>query len=329
MSTDAVIKVSSRSLWKRWRALLMLVLISFLGLALVQLSSSNADDWLCNFNSYLYNMAEHGDRIVWDTEQFAWTSKMRTAVSEIEAELAAWEEKLGSLGPLFKDIDYGQESVDQKGGWRTMWLRVFTLDTPAVKLFPVTMRHLEAVPGLAGIMFSTLAPHACLQPHVGPSKSILRYHLGLRVPGESEQQRPRLHIYRYHSGCNDMELNSHSPPERMWKDMCGCQHMCECRDCNWMARYSDGRGHPVHTHRWVESGTDFMFDDTYLHSVVNPSTNPRVVLWLDIERPDLGFVARWTNRIFMWAAVRTRGSQGADIATAMQDYFKTQGDFHG
>ena len=45
------------------------------------------------------------------------------------------------------------------------------------------------------------------------------------------------------------------------------------------------------TKRWVE-GEGFMFDDTYLHSASNTGTESRIVLFLDIDRNDIGLATR-------------------------------------
>ena len=53
---------------------------------------------------------------------------------------------------------------------------------PNARLCPQTVALLHAVPGLRTAGFSTLAPHAHIQPHCGTSSVVLRCHLGLQVP---------------------------------------------------------------------------------------------------------------------------------------------------
>ena len=48
-------------------------------------------------------------------------------------------------------------------------------------------------------------------------------------------------------------------------------------------------------------GQDTLFDDTYVHAVENGTDQPRVVLFLDIERPFPGWFAHWLNRLVFWA----------------------------
>lgn len=74
-------------------------------------------------------------------------------------------------------------TIDTHEKWTSIVLRLFDQDTEFAQLFPTTMRVLSrAGVHIPSIIFSTLAPGAVLKPHRGVTKSVLRYHLGLRVP---------------------------------------------------------------------------------------------------------------------------------------------------
>lgn len=47
-------------------------------------------------------------------------------------------------------------------------------------------------------------------------------------------------------------------------------------------------------------GHDVIFDDTYMHAVQNGCDQPRVILFLDIERPFPGRGTRTFNRLVLW-----------------------------
>ena len=49
------------------------------------------------------------------------------------------------------------------------------------------------------------------------------------------------------------------------------------------------------TYSWRD-GKDVMFDDTMIHSVRNNTTKPRIILFLDIERPQEGFFKSITKK---------------------------------
>jgi aspartyl/asparaginyl beta-hydroxylase (cupin superfamily) len=61
---------------------------------------------------------------------------------------------------------------------------------------PETSRLLAQIPDLIQAFFSILDPHKHIKPHRGPTKTMLRYHLGLMVP---EHSPPRMRVKdRYH-----------------------------------------------------------------------------------------------------------------------------------
>ncbi len=53
--------------------------------------------------------------------------------------------------------------------------------------FPATAALLRRIPNITTAMFSILDGHAHIPAHFGPSKGVLRYHLGLIVPAEGDQ----------------------------------------------------------------------------------------------------------------------------------------------
>ena len=52
-----------------------------------------------------------------------------------------------------------------------------------LRAIPETVRLLHRIPGMKSAMFSILAPRKYIAPHRGPYKGVLRYHLGLIIPG--------------------------------------------------------------------------------------------------------------------------------------------------
>ncbi|MDT8282008.1 MAG: aspartyl/asparaginyl beta-hydroxylase domain-containing protein, partial [Gammaproteobacteria bacterium] len=49
-------------------------------------------------------------------------------------------------------------------------------------LCPRTAAVLDALPGMRTAMFSILAPHYHIPAHKGPTRAVIRAHLGLRIP---------------------------------------------------------------------------------------------------------------------------------------------------
>jgi len=135
--------------------------------------------------------------------------------------------------------DLGGDS-DVFNKWQTIILRLYDRDTDYASMFPNTMKILNKNDRIKTIIFSTFAPGAKLIPHRGVSRTVLRYHLGLKVPHD------RINCYL-----------------TLW----------DTKD-NFEVMYR---------HSW-EVGKDIIFDDNYLHTAVNPTTDPRTVLLLDIKR---------------------------------------------
>jgi beta-hydroxylase len=54
---------------------------------------------------------------------------------------------------------------------------------------------------------------------------------------------------------------------------------------------------------------DVLFDDTYVHAVENGCDEPRVILFLDIERPFRGRLSRNFNRLALWAVSQFPGKR--------------------
>ena len=98
---------------------------------------------------------------------------------------------------------------------------------------PRTAEILGSLPDLQNAWFSILAPGYHIPPHRGPTKAVVRCHLGLRIPGAAE----------------------------------------EC----WIRVGNEVR-------HWVQ-GKCLCFDDTFEHEVRNTTTEARVVLFLDLDRP--------------------------------------------
>ena len=68
--------------------------------------------------------------------------------------------------------------------WENIILRAFNKDTNNIKYFPKTFNLIKNDCTFA--MFSILPPGKTLLPHYGPYNGILRYHLGLIIPKDTE-----------------------------------------------------------------------------------------------------------------------------------------------
>ena len=118
------------------------------------------------------------------------------------------------------------------------------------RLAPRTAELLRDIPGVYTAFFSILDPHQYVTPHYGYYKGILRYHLGVIIPGDNADRSAWLRV--------------NSSPEAN-----------EIRQKSLI-----DKGERYH---W-RNGEGVIFDDFHLHDAANDSDEVRVVLWLDIAR---------------------------------------------
>src|SRR5208282_4291564 len=85
---------------------------------------------------------------------------------------------------------------------------------------PETVRVLQRIPGMKSAMFSILAPRKHIPEHRGMYKGVLRYHLGLIVPGSEGSCRIRVgnDVRCWKEGKSLIFDDSH--PHEVWND-CG------------------------------------------------------------------------------------------------------------
>ena len=85
------------------------------------------------------------------------------------------------------DDPYFQELVDQKKKWKKLYIKWYSdIDPLAKELCPKTCEIISKLPNIKLAMFSILFPGTKIKIHNGPSKSCLRYHLGLCTPNSEK-----------------------------------------------------------------------------------------------------------------------------------------------
>ncbi len=136
--------------------------------------------------------------------------------------------------PAFHQLSPDQVRISKGDNWKTFAFYVFgERVNDNCRACPATAAVLDTLPGLQNAWFSILAPRYHIPPHRGPTRSVVRCHLGLLIPD----------------------------------DAASC----------WI-RVDD------QTRAWT-AGACLCFDDTYEHEVRNNTDQPRVVLFVDFDRP--------------------------------------------
>lgn len=126
-----------------------------------------------------------GDRAFEDASEFPWVARVEREWPAIRREL---DEILLGREPVpeFPELSEEQRRITT-GQWRSFFFVAYgrRIDDNCRRC-PRSAAALEHIPGMVTAMFSILAPGARLEPHRGPFKGVLRYHLALKVPADRE-----------------------------------------------------------------------------------------------------------------------------------------------
>jgi aspartyl/asparaginyl beta-hydroxylase (cupin superfamily) len=128
----------------------------------------------------------HGRQAWFDAREFAWTADLEQRWPEVRRELDRVLLDREAI-PSFQDVSIEQRAITDDNRWKTYFMFVFGTPIGAnCERCPLTVELLQAIPGLQNAMFSILAPGKHIPEHRGPYNGVLRYHLALKVPGDSE-----------------------------------------------------------------------------------------------------------------------------------------------
>ena len=90
--------------------------------------------------------------------------------------------------PTFHEMSPDQVRISRGDNWRTYAFYVFgTRIDENCRACPLTAKLLDAMPNLRNAWFSILAPGYHIPPHRGPTKALVRCHLGLMIPTDAER----------------------------------------------------------------------------------------------------------------------------------------------
>ena len=132
-----------------------------------------------------------------DNSTFSWVAELENDWRDVRAELDHVLEHPEDI-PAFHQLSPDQKRISKGDNWKTFPFWVFGKrleDNCAV--CPRTAAILDTLPDLQNAWFSILAPRYHIPPHKGPTKAVVRMHLGLRVPVEHEQCWIRVDEERY------------------------------------------------------------------------------------------------------------------------------------
>ena len=127
------------------------------------------------------------DQPVLDPRLFPWTAEFERHWDEVRAELDMLLKRRDDL-PRFQDISPDQMRISPDDKWRAFVFYGFGYRSDQnCGICPRTAALLDAVPGIENAFFSILAPGKDIPTHKGVTKALIRCHLGLIVPAQSER----------------------------------------------------------------------------------------------------------------------------------------------
>ncbi len=119
-------------------------------------------------------------------DTFPWVQDLEARTPQIQQELSQLLTDIDNI-PAFHQISPDQRRISSGDNWKTFTLFVFGQPIAHNNArCPATARCLSRLPGLQNAWFSILAPGYHIPPHRGPTKALVRCHLGLKIPEQAE-----------------------------------------------------------------------------------------------------------------------------------------------
>lgn len=127
-----------------------------------------------------------GTTPVLDNAEFPWVAELEAAWRTIREELDGVLTRPEDI-PAFHQLSPDQQRISKGDNWKTYAFYVFghRVDDNCASC-PETAKLLDRLPGLQNAWFSILAPRYHIPPHKGPTRAVIRCHLGLKVPRDGE-----------------------------------------------------------------------------------------------------------------------------------------------
>jgi aspartyl/asparaginyl beta-hydroxylase (cupin superfamily) len=114
---------------------------------------------------------------------YPWVADVESEWKTIRRELDAVMVRRDEI-PNFQDLSEKQKPLTEGEQWKTFFLYGYGLKAEEnCARCPETVRILKRIPDMKTAMFSILAPRKHIPEHRGMWKGMLRYHLGLVIPG--------------------------------------------------------------------------------------------------------------------------------------------------
>jgi aspartyl/asparaginyl beta-hydroxylase (cupin superfamily) len=135
---------------------------------------------------------QDGHKTFFEPKDYPWVAQVEAEAPLIRKELDVLLQHRDEI-PNFQDISVKQKPLTEGAQWKTFFLYGYGEEAEEnCKQCPETVRILKYIPQMKTAMFSILAPGKHIPPHRGMYKGMLRYHLGLIIPGKPGAVRIRV-----------------------------------------------------------------------------------------------------------------------------------------
>lgn len=122
-----------------------------------------------------------------NNEVFDWTTMLERNWQDIRNELIVLLKNPQKI-PSFHQISPDQKRISKGDSWKAFGLYIYgNKIEDNCALCPVTASVIGNIPAMRTAMFSILQPHYHIVPHKGPTRAVIRVHLGLIVPEGKEK----------------------------------------------------------------------------------------------------------------------------------------------
>jgi len=137
-------------------------------------------------NPYIRRHSKVGDEPVFSRDHFPWIEELEADWEAIRDEALAVLKHREGIPPLAR-ISPDHKGLDNQDKWRSffLWGYGFRIHQNCARC-PRTAGALTNVPGLRTAMFSIHAPGMAIPPHKGVTAGMCVFHLGLKVPKDTE-----------------------------------------------------------------------------------------------------------------------------------------------
>jgi beta-hydroxylase len=124
---------------------------------------------------------------------FKWTLDLESNWQEIRSELDQVIQNPEEI-PAFHQLSEDQTRISKGDNWKVFTFYVFGKRVEEnCAICPETAKALRKISNLQNAFFSILAPHYHIPAHKGPTRAIIRVHLGLIIPEQRDKCWIRVH----------------------------------------------------------------------------------------------------------------------------------------